>query len=196
MRRAIPTALRCLVVSFVALGACGGSGSDGEDEAGAAPDECREPPFEVELRVAGDGPNRAFRVEDAAAVRKLDGRAYTVYLTDYQIDRDEPLAGQLQEPPPGSTTVQTGLDVFNAEDASALPILESGDVGRRDWDSGELAALLDVFTNGEDETDVDTGGMAEIRHVDDASVCIRADLRSESGSQLLGTYRAEIVEDL
>ena len=132
---------------------------------------------------------------DAVAVRRIEGRAYIVYLTDFAIYRSASLFGQVSEPPAGSVTVHTGLDVFNADDAAALPILKAGAVGQVDWTAGELAAFLNLVAENTPDFSVDTTGSAELWYVDDSTVCIRAEIRSESGFELVGAYTAEMVED-
>lgn len=161
------------------------------------PAGCELPPFTAEIRFAGDGPRRDFAVVDAAAVRRLEGRAYTVYLTDYPIDREGSLFSQIGEPPDGSTTVQTGIDVFNAEDAAALPVLAAGTVGAVDWVSGEPATFLNFATAADtDGFSVDQTGQTELLHVDERFVCMRSQITSESGNELVGTYTAEILTDI
>jgi hypothetical protein len=161
----------------------------------ALPDGCVMPPFEVEVRIAGEDPAEVLEVVDAAAVRISEGKAYTVYLADFVMDRDESIYVWSQEPPPGGTIVQTGLTVFNAEDPAAVPVLRGGETGFVDWQAGELAAFLTVIAEGAADFSVEMTGSAELLHVDDARVCIRADIRSERGFEFAGTYLAEIVDD-
>lgn len=161
----------------------------------ALPDGCVAPPFEVEVRIAGEDPAVALGVVDAAAVRISEGRAYTVYLTDFPIDFDESIYVWSQEPPPGGTIVQTGLTVYNAEDADAVPVLQGGEVGDVDWEAGELAAFLSIVSEGAAGFSVEMTGAAELLYVDELRVCIRAEIRSEAGFEFAGTYLADIVDD-
>ncbi len=199
-----------LVLAVVALAACGGGGetesADTSAPEGATaattvtaaplPAACPRAPFDVEIRMDGDGQNEVLTVVDATAVRRAEGRAYTVYLTDYSIDRDASLFGQLDDAPAGSVTVQTGLDVFNAEDVAALPILAAGAVGEVDWTAGETATFLNIESDRNLELgSSDSSGSAELLFVDETRLCVRADIRSQRGGQLVGVYTAEIIQD-
>jgi len=208
-----PRVVASLLAGALAMAACGdsaGSGTTGTPAATAAtagttttattaaalPDGCTPPPFTVSIRTGGDGEQIPLTVTDAAASRKLEGRAFTVYLTDYAIDRDASLFGQVSEPPPGSTTVQTGIDVFNAPDAQALPMLAPGAVGDVQWTAGEPATLLNIYTDVEQAGfNANQAGTTELLYVDDDVVCMRSEITADSGTELSGTYLAEIVED-
>lgn len=206
MRRGSPRAAAALAL-IVITAACGGGGSaDQDDEATtttasttttavALPTACERVPFTVDLRVEGEGPLQPFEVVDAIAVRIADGRAYTVYLADFTIDRDDSSYSFITEPPTGGTVIQTGLTVFNAPDAESVPVLEGGEIGRVEWEAGQLAAFLNVTADNAPSMSVDMTGSAELLHLDDDTVCIEAAITSERGFALNGVYTAEITAD-
>ncbi len=157
---------------------------------------CELPPLTLEFRPDGDGARQDLEVVDATAVRRSGGRAFTVYLTDFRIDREASFFEQLGEPPDGSTMVLTGLDVFAAEDPAALPVLEPGVVGHVDWTSGEPATFLTIGAGGDSEgVSLEPSGTTVLLHVDERFVCMRSEITSASGTELVGTYTAEIVTD-
>ncbi len=161
----------------------------------ALPAGCEPAPFQVELRVDGDGPLETFVVTDAIAVRTAGGRAYTVYLADFPMDREDRSYSFVTDPPPGGTVVQTGLTVYNAPDVEAVPVLEGGEIGPVEWQSGELASFLNVTAEGAASSSTNMTGQSELLYVDDGVVCIEADITSERGFSLRGIYTAEITAD-
>jgi len=161
----------------------------------ALPAACERVPYAVELRIDGEGPLETFDVVDAIAVRNAGGRAYTVYLADFPIDRDDSSYSFVTEPPAGGTVVQTGLTVFNASDPDAVPVLEGGEIGQVEWEAGELATFLNVTAEGAAASSTNMDGSAELLHLDDGTVCIEAAITSERGFALSGVYTAEITSD-
>jgi hypothetical protein len=166
------------------------------EAAAPLPAECTTPPFDVAARLDGDGPTETLTVSDAVAVRISAGRGYTVNLTASPSDRAAGLLGQGDAAPPGSFTITTGLTVFNASDPAAVPILEAGAVGPVEWTAGETATFISVESDlVEGGFSVDQAGSSQVLFVDDTRICIRAELTSETGPELIGVYTAEIVQD-
>lgn len=197
-----------LVVGVLALGAtaCG----DDDDAGGSAdgtgstltsdlPTECpAAAPFDVEIRYDGDGARETMTVVDAVALRRFDGVAWTIYLADFDMPDDTSWSFTVPEVPEGNTLVATGLDVFNAPDADALPTLDVGDSGGlfSDVGDGETAAFFSVTSDRSGSTSVDQTGTTELMHLDDGSICMTTEITGESGLELVGTYTAVEIVDL
>jgi hypothetical protein len=161
----------------------------------ALPAGCERVPYTVDLRVDGEGSLETFDVVDAIAARTAGGRAFTVYLADFVMDRDDRSYSFVTDPPPGGTVVQTGLTVFNAPDLESVPVLAGGETGQVKWEAGQLATFLNITAEDAPSFSVDMTGSAQLLHVDDGTVCIEADITSESGFALRGVYTAEITAD-
>lgn len=213
MRRPVRWTLTALAVPGLVLGtACGGdddagdvsetvsdAASDAEAEPAALPAECpTAAPFDVEVRLAGEGDRQTLTVVDAVALRRLDGRAWTVYLADFELPDDTSWSFAVPEVPPGATLVSTGLDVFNAPDAEGLPILEVGDGGPlfREAGEGATATFFSVTADDVASTSVDQTGSTELLALDGEQVCLTTEITSEQGLELVGTYTAPVVADI
>jgi hypothetical protein len=159
------------------------------------PAACTRVPFTVELRVEGEEPLEPFEVADAIAIRTAGGRAYTVYLADFTMDRDDRSYSFVTDPPSGGTVIQTGLTVFNAADAESVPVLAGGEIGLVEWRAGELATFLNVTAPAAASSSTNMTGSAELLHLDEDTICIEADITSERGFALTGAYTAEITAD-
>lgn len=177
-----------------------GSEGDGTDSgAESAPAECpTSVPYDVELRLEGDGERETMAVVDAVALRRSEGRAWTVYLADFDMPDDTSWSFTVPEVPSGSTLVATGLDVFNATDVDALPIIEVGATGGlfRDVGDGESATFLNVTSDASSSTSVDQTGSTELLHLDDGLICLDTEITGESGLELVGTYAATEIVDI
>ena len=196
-----------MAVAALVVGACGGDATSTTASTVAAttstttsttttvplPAGCELVPYAIDLRISGDGALEPFQVTDAIAVPTAGGRAYTVYLADFPIDREDRSYSYVTDPPEGGIVVQTGLTVFNAEDPESVPVLEGGEVGQVDWEAGELATFLNVTAPDAPGFSVDMTGSARLVHLGDDVVCIEASITSESGFALEGTYTAETV---
>lgn len=204
-----------MLLCVVATAACGG-GDDGGAPAtsveaqiadaeaapdtgpGALPEECPDAlPYDVEIRLDGDGAREVMTVVDAIALRRVDGRAWTVYLADFELPDETSWAIAVPEVPTGKTLVATGLDTFNAADVDALPVLEVGDRGGlfREVGDGETATFFTVTADRVGSSSVDQVGSSELLHLDDEAVCLTVSITGVSGLELVGTYAAfEIVD--
>lgn len=174
------------------------AGSDA-GAAGALPSTCPSAaPFDVEIRYDGDGDRETMTVVDAVALRRFDGVAWTIYLADFDMPDDTSWSFTVPEVPDGKTLVATGLDVFNAPDADALPILEAGDSGGMfsDVGDGETAAFFSVTADAAGSTSVDQSGTTELVHLDDGAICMTTEITGESGLELVGTYTATEIIDI
>ncbi|MDE0802819.1 MAG: hypothetical protein OSA99_05795 [Acidimicrobiales bacterium] len=193
-----------LVAGGLTLGATSCGDEDGvdvsvDDPGSTRPSECPAAvPFDVEIRYDGDGARETMTVVDAVALRRFDGVAWTIYLADFDMPDDTSWSFTVPEVPPGNTLVATGLDVFNAPDADALPILEVGDSGGMfsDVGDGETAAFFSVTSDLAGSTSVDQAGTTELLHLEDGSICMTTEITGESGLELVGVYTATEIVDL
>lgn len=210
-----------LFAATALLTACGGDdgGEDGgesvdpEDpgtttaEAGAVspdpgaplPTGCPEDvPYDIEIRLDGEGARVTMTVVDSIALRRLDGRAWTVYLADFEMPDNTSWAFTTPEVPAGGTLVATGLDVFNAPDADALPVLEVGATGGLfgEVGEGETATFVNVPSDRPGTTSVDQTGESELLHLDDDRICLRTEITGESGLEFVGTLGADDIVDI
>lgn len=163
------------------------------------PSECPEgTPFDVEIRFDGDGDRETMTVVDAVALRRFDGVAWTIYLADFDLPDDTSWSFTVPEVPAGKTLVATGLDVFNAPDVDALPILGVGDSGGlfRDVGDGETAAFFSITSELAGSTSVDQRGATELVHLDDDAICMTTEITGQSGLELVGTYAATEIIDI
>lgn len=179
-----------------------GTGDQAGDDDGAAatlPSECpTEAPFDVEVRFDGDGARETMTVVDAVALRRYDGVAWTIYLADFDMPDDTSWSFTVPEVPEGKTLIATGLDVFNAPDVDALPVLEVGDSGGMfsDVGDGETAAFFSITSSLAGSTSVDQSGTTELLHLDDGAICMTTEITGESGLELVGTYSATEIVDI
>lgn len=202
-----------LTVVAVFVAACGGDDGDSgsgsgsgdvptttvSDEAVALPAACPDAlPFDVEIRLDGDGARETMTVVDAIALRRFEGRAWTVYLADFDLPDDTSWSFAVPEVPAGKTLVATGLDAFNAPDADALPILDVGSTGGlfSEVGDGATATFFNVTAERAGSTSVDQTGSTELLHLDDDVVCLAVDITGESGLELVGTYTATEIVDV
>lgn len=173
--------------------------ADGGDGAPAAPAACPTAlPYDVELRLDGHGERETMRVVDAVALRRSDGRAWTVYLADFDMPDDTSWSFTVPEVPAGSTLVATGLDVFNATDVESLPVIEVGATGGlfRDVGDGETATYLNVTSDASGTSSVDQTGSTELLHLDDDLICFDTEITGASGLELVGTHAATEIVDI
>ena len=176
-----------------------GDGEDTGGETATLPEECpTEAPFDIEIRYDGDGERDTMTVVDAVALRRFDGVAWTIYLADFDMPDDTSWSFTVPEVPEGNTLVATGLDVFNAPDAAALPILEVGDSGGmfREVGDGETAAFFSITSDRAGSSSVDQSGTTELLHLDDGSICMTTEITGESGLELVGAYTATEIIDI
>lgn len=171
----------------------------GEASDAAFPAECPEAtPFDVEIRYDGDGEREVLTVTDAAAVRRSDGVAITVYLGDFTFPEDTSWSFTLPTVPEGSTLVGTGLDVFNATDVDALEPLEVGAEGGMfgDVGAGVTATFLSFTSDRAGSTSSNQSGTTTLLGVSDDAVCMTTSITADSGLELVGTFTAPFVADI
>lgn len=210
--------LALLVAALVAVG-CGGGGdgdvgdaaepgaaavddgaatpTEDEEVAAAFPPECPgETPFTMSVRSEGKGELEPFEVIDSAALRKVDGVAFTVYLADFEIPDDTAWDFDVPVVPSGSLLVTTGLDVFNTDPGTLDPLEVGAEGGMfREVGDGETAAVLnmsgDVVTGSTNQD-----GSATLLGLDDERICIEVSITSDDGQAIDGVYEAPIVADI
>ncbi|WP_436795831.1 hypothetical protein [Actinospongicola halichondriae] len=199
-------------IAVAVVAGCGGGGGGGNPgdaadetsttEASAAeelPDECPGAvPFDIEIRLDGDGARETMTVVDSIALRRMEGRAWTVYLADFDMPDDTSWSFAVPEVPAGSILVATGLDSFNAPDADALPILETGATGGLFSEVGEgaTATFFSITADRAGSTSVSQTGTTELLHLDDDVICLATEITGESGLELVGTYTAAEIVDI
>ena len=182
-------------------GAASEASPDGADDdaVAAVPAACpTSVPYDVEVRLDGDGEREPMTVVDAVALRRSEGRAWTVYLADFDMPDDTSWSFTVPEVPAGNMLVSTGLDVFNATDVEALPIIEVGATGGlfRDVGDGETATYLNVTSETTGSSSVNQTGSTELLHLDDGLICFDTEITGESGLELVGTYAATEIVDI
>jgi hypothetical protein len=207
-----------LALSALLHAACGGDrapaatrGEASDASAGVAasgmPSSCPTAPFSFQTRRAGSGPNETFTAVGALADMQLPLRAYKLYLTDYPLDPERRLLGQVMTKPPGGTVVQVGIMTDYGSDAT--PALE-------DWRPlrpGDLALHIEVSRNlhpepaGEPITTVsiatDRGpttpasleleATAEVLYAGEDALCLEVEATSESGIQVSGVVAGKVA---
>lgn len=100
------------------------------------------------LSVNGTSPgNDVFSATSAAAVSLEDGRAYTMYLADFELTLDDVSAFGTPTVPEGGTMFTVAVTVFNAPDPDALQPLAPGQVIEY---TGEFEVLTFVVTGRDD----------------------------------------------
>lgn len=208
--RQIPLFFATMAMVFLACGGGDGGGDDvAADESADGPAEKDEStpipaacptslPFDVEVRLGGDGAREAMTVVDSVALRRSEGRAWTVYLADFDMPDDTSWSLSVPDVPPGSTLVTTGLDVFNAPDVGALPIFDVGSVGGLFGvvGDGEPATFLHVASDTSGSSSVDQAGETELLHLADDLICFETEITGESGLELVGTYATSEIVDI
>ncbi len=204
-----------LAMVFIACGDDGGGDAASDAPSGAASEESSDDaddgavaaapaacptsvPYDVEVRLDGDGERETMTVVDAVALRRSEGRAWTVYLADFDMPDDTSWSFTVPEVPAGSMLVSTGLDVFNATDVESLPVIEVGDTGGlfRDVGDGATATYLNVTSETTGSSSVNQMGSTELLHLDDALICFATEITGESGLELVGTYAATEIVDI
>ena len=190
-----------------------GGGEDGGDGGEAVSDPaCEGPPFTIDLRAAdvyhGLEPfeDAEFEVVDTVAVKVADA-AYTMYLADYEIDREAVGGFETLHPPAGKTLITLSITVFNAEE-EPLPI-EVGDVIPAGGEFGEQTFIVFV-ERGADMYNSNLGvdGEVEVLGLSGDEICVSVDYSdyeeetaldgeqqaSPVQKRLAGTVSAEVVE--
>ena len=174
------------------------------------PAECVSPPYDIEIRRSGDGPNETFTVVDAeddgANTFDRGGGAlsYILWLTDYEIVDDESFFTQtFAEPPEGSTRIKLGLGRIEDTDDST-PIAEYPNVAAgEELLYGNAGRGPDEFTidlqiaspeGGTSDVTVNPAVTGTVLYADDAFVCLDPTITSESGYQLSGVVTARVRE--
>ena len=172
----------------------GESGDAGRVEEQSSLSACPEPPHVVELRAqnvqAGlDGFDEpAFTIVDAVGVDIANGAAYTLYLADYAIDRDE-VGSTTLHPPAGNVLITLFITQFFGDtDPVAVSTGDTVTVS----DEGQTFGL--IIERGEENYNTSPGssGTIEILHVDDDLLCVQIDYQDLQDSTMVD---GELVDD-
>ena len=171
------------------------------------PAECVSPPSDVAIRRSGAGENETVTVADAEdagnAVRDGGAIGYKIFLTDFEIDDDEGLIGQvfLDALPEGSTLITLDLGRFeDSEDPTPVeeyPNIAAGeDLAHSNTARGPdiVAAQVTIATAEGTTTSTSTNSVAtgEILYADDTAVCADVTIESENGFQFSGIVSARV----
>lgn len=215
-------AIWALLLGIGLLGACGDAGGDGLRA------ECETPPLTMRLEALADPPagGAAVEVTDAVARRvpivpnpegggtsdpeeleagqeeaaTTDLASYSIYLADFEIDRDELESfgfGEVQPEPGGTiattTIVPTTLDGFANGD-----VADGSDV---EYEATTTFSSLQVIVADDDQDGLlsfdDVAGGIEILHLADDTICVDMDveilLDDEPVAAARGVVAAPIV---
>jgi hypothetical protein len=187
-----------LVAALVFLTGCFEEGRSRNDRAEDVPDRCQEPPFDIHLRVEGDGDLDEMEIVDSAAVRVGGGTGYTIYLADFDLPDDDEIAFSALTAPDDGTLVATGVSTFNADKKHPAKKVATGDIAPlvSNASAGRLTAFLTI--RREDELQppgVHQIGQIEVIHVDKTTFCADVSITADDGASMTGIVTGRIVGD-
>jgi len=181
--------------------------ADGTTTTASLPAECSLPPYDIEIRRAGDGENETFTVIDAedAGMNARDGGAlaYKIFATDIDIADDKDLIDQiyLANLPADATLVTIDVSrVADSEDPTPVneyPNIAAGEelvefLATKGPDSLGTQVTIATTEGVTDNTSVNATATGTVLYADDTAVCLDVTIESESGFQLSGVITARV----
>ena len=217
-RPALALLLVPVLASTVLVACGGGGGSEGAAEdttttEAALPAECQAPPVTLDLRAEGERPagSEAFEATEAVALRTpilpgelaFDGSslsaaqskaeitpmaAYSIYLSDFEVDREE-LTGRglgLITPPDGGTLGVLSLVPATEEGLAVGDVVTSEELGYETNSSLRPLSLM-VLADGEmaGMAYTDVTGQAEVLALTDDQICVDFDVTFENQGEIV-----------
>ncbi len=132
-----------------------------------------------------------FTVTDGAAVKLQGGAAYTMFISDYPIER-KTLGAATLHPPAGKVLI-TVMITHSKTEESPQPLTAGQTISTTPDESGRAFEL--IMERGEDRYTLsrEATGKLEVLRLDDSQICVSIDYSDAEKKQVKGVVHLDVV---